>query len=306
MYNRAALVARAINSILAQGIDSIEILVIDDGSTDDTPQVLAGLGPPVTIIRQKNGGPSAARNVGIARARGEFIGFLDSDDVLTPNSLVTRLQLMREHSDLVMVIGNSLIVSDGPDTTWPTQFDLARELATQPQIAITDDAFVLPRFSAWMLLDAIACTPGVLIRRSACSSDLHFDTSLRCGEDWDLWIRLGRLGPVALHSAIAYHRYFLGDNLSRDSYQDALGEATVFARYKDAIWLEPPERTLVRARWAQSQLNMAWALRQRRAKVGPIVRRYLKAFRNQPSVAMRGLAGLAVERLLHHRGAPRS
>src|SRR5262245_47409787 len=83
-YNRSKLVRRAVESALAQSYRRLEVLVVDDGSSDDTRQVIEGMDPRVRYIRQANAGVSAARNRGIAEARGEFVAFLDSDDEWLP------------------------------------------------------------------------------------------------------------------------------------------------------------------------------------------------------------------------------
>src|SRR5271168_3299780 len=86
-YNRADLLARAVESALAQTIPVREILIVDDGSTDDTERVAAGFAAPVRYIRQANGGVASARNTGIAAAAGEWVAFLDSDDEWVPTKL---------------------------------------------------------------------------------------------------------------------------------------------------------------------------------------------------------------------------
>ncbi len=95
-YNRAHVVGRAIQSVLAQPVAPVQIIVVDDGSTDDTATVLAGF-PQVTVVRQSNQGVGAARTAGLAAANGEFIASLDSDDVWHAHFLPTMLAAMREH-----------------------------------------------------------------------------------------------------------------------------------------------------------------------------------------------------------------
>src|SRR5258707_1636701 len=83
-YNRADVVSQAIESILGQTYENLEVIIVDDGSTDGTVEVLERFGSRLRILRQQNAGPSAARNRGIAAARGEIISLLDSDDVWLP------------------------------------------------------------------------------------------------------------------------------------------------------------------------------------------------------------------------------
>ena len=86
-YNAAGHLSRAIASVLAQAFAPLEIIVVDDGSTDDTFDVAASLGPPVRVVRQENAGAAAARNRGVSESRGDFVAFLDSDDEWRPASI---------------------------------------------------------------------------------------------------------------------------------------------------------------------------------------------------------------------------
>src|SRR5690242_13806787 len=86
-FNRARCVANAVDSVLVQTFKDCEVIVVDDGSTDATAEVLKGYGNRVRVIQQSNRGVSAARNAGIRSARGEWIAFLDSDDIWNPDKL---------------------------------------------------------------------------------------------------------------------------------------------------------------------------------------------------------------------------
>jgi glycosyltransferase involved in cell wall biosynthesis len=100
--DRAGFVARAIDSALSQGGPALELIVVDDGSTDATPAVLAGYGEKIVALRRPPAGRSAARNAGIAAARGEWIAFLDSDDAWLPGKLARQLAFHDAHPELAM------------------------------------------------------------------------------------------------------------------------------------------------------------------------------------------------------------
>jgi len=101
VYNGEAYVADAIRSVLAQAGVELELIVVDDGSTDATPGITRGFSDPrLTVLRQENRGVAAARNAGIARARGEFIAFLDADDVWLPTKLQRQMQLFSERPEV--------------------------------------------------------------------------------------------------------------------------------------------------------------------------------------------------------------
>src|SRR5882724_669932 len=96
-YNRAAFVTVAVDSALNQTRVPDEIIVVDDGSTDETDRVLRQYGPPVRVVRQENRGRSAARNVGLSQATGDAVMFLDSDDLLMPRNIETCAQVLETH-----------------------------------------------------------------------------------------------------------------------------------------------------------------------------------------------------------------
>jgi glycosyltransferase involved in cell wall biosynthesis len=94
-YNRAPLVPRTIENMLAQSLRPAEIIVVDDGSTDETPRAIARFGDPVRYVRQPNRGPAAARNAGLALATGRFIQFMDDDDLMSLNKIEAQLEAIR-------------------------------------------------------------------------------------------------------------------------------------------------------------------------------------------------------------------
>jgi glycosyltransferase involved in cell wall biosynthesis len=109
VYNRAGWVARAVESVFSQTHGRVELLVIDDGSTDDTRRVLESFGTRLTILEQKHAGAEAARNLGIESARGEFVAFIDSDDVWLRERLSSQLPLFRRE-EVGLVFGDAALV----------------------------------------------------------------------------------------------------------------------------------------------------------------------------------------------------
>jgi len=99
-YNVAWCVGRAVDSVLAQDYERRELIVVNDGSTDETRALLAGYGERVTVIDQENRGMSAARNAGIRRARGDYVAFLDADDRWLPGKLSRQVELMETRPEL--------------------------------------------------------------------------------------------------------------------------------------------------------------------------------------------------------------
>jgi glycosyltransferase involved in cell wall biosynthesis len=182
-YNSAAYLGEAIRSVLAQTYPKIEILVVDDGSTDDTPRALEPFGERVRLFRQERAGPSAARNRGILNARGNFIAFLDADDVWRPDKLARQVEMMNRHPEVVLCYTD---FSRGPDGQ-PTDESQLKHYE-HPGLG---DAFCA------LLRNNFLVTPAVVVRRDILATSGLFDPWLRGSEDLELWLRLAHLGKFA-------------------------------------------------------------------------------------------------------------
>lgn len=181
-YNQAQFLHEAIESALAQTYASREIIVVDDGSTDNTSEV-AQYYSSVRYVHQENAGPSAARNNGVKSSIGEYLVFLDADDRLLPDALEVGVQSLQQNRDCAFASGFCrLVVADG-------------SLLSQPeQPCIKDDAYLelLRRNYIW-------CPGSVIYRRSAFQAVGGFNDSLGRGEDYDLFLRITREYPVCCH-----------------------------------------------------------------------------------------------------------
>ncbi|MBI3154315.1 MAG: glycosyltransferase family 2 protein [Burkholderiales bacterium] len=182
-YNVAWCVRKAVDSVLAQDWRDFELVVVDDGSTDDTAEVLASYGDAVRVLRQRNGGMSSARNAGIRAARGELIAFLDADDWWLPAKLSRQVALMQGRPGLGFCSCAARVVDmDG------AQLNLWRCPQWQGPLLV-------------YLFQGGASVPGsssaVLARRELVLAAGCFDESLRGAEDPDLWIRLAAVADYA-------------------------------------------------------------------------------------------------------------
>jgi glycosyltransferase involved in cell wall biosynthesis len=121
-YNRADYLRESLESVLAQEAPAFEVIVVDDGSTDGTPAVLARFGDAVRTVGQPHGGIAAARNAGVAAARGRFVAFHDSDDVALPGRLAVPYDYLADHPEFHLVVGNGVFLpprgTDGPSRPW--------------------------------------------------------------------------------------------------------------------------------------------------------------------------------------------
>lgn len=163
-YNAEVFIKQALDSVLAQSHPLMEIIVVDDGSRDDTASVVAGFGSKVQLVRQENAGPAAARNRGLAAATGEFVAFLDADDLWPRSKLCAALMAFRDWPECDVILGHSQLFEAGSDET-DLQF-IAGPLDTFP----------------WSISAA-------LFRRSIFDRVGEFDVNLRFGEDTDWFER---------------------------------------------------------------------------------------------------------------------
>jgi glycosyltransferase involved in cell wall biosynthesis len=174
-YNREKLVGEAIASILTQRLQDFEILVIDDGSTDSTLKVLSQLRYPIKVLKSNRNGPAKARNIGIQEARGDYIAFLDSDDLWEPNKLQRQLTYLRRFKHIPFVYTN-------------VRF---REKNQIKRKTLFDDVVPLRKHLLPALVsgDAI-CTSTVMIKKQIFDEVGLFDERLKIHEDQDLWNRI--------------------------------------------------------------------------------------------------------------------
>jgi len=112
VYNRAELIRSTLDSVLAQEMTDQEVIVVDDGSTDDTLKTLASYGDRIRVFQQKNSGPAVARNLGIQNATGEYAAILDSDDLWFPWTLATYAEAIRRHGSPAFVAGAPAVFHD--------------------------------------------------------------------------------------------------------------------------------------------------------------------------------------------------
>lgn len=175
-YNRAGYLQEAIASVLAQTFGDFEILVVDDGSSDTTASVVAGFGDGrIRYFYQENAGRSVARNRGLRLSKGEFIGFLDDDDLYLPGKLLQQVAYLDSHGEIGLVAaGSHILDAEGMVTrTWRTWRD-------QPRLELPACLYSCP---------LLTCT--VLLRRHWLGVlDHWFDEGTEPAEDTDFWIRL--------------------------------------------------------------------------------------------------------------------
>ena len=190
-FNHARLLGEALDSALAQTLRGVDVVVVDDGSTDDTPAVLARYGTSVRVVRQPNRGLAAARNAGIAAARGTSLAFLDADDVIAPTKLAEQLAALEQAPGVGWTYCDTMIetTATGEKMTASERFGYG---------ARTLDGWLFPELVRGNFIPAIA----PLVRRSLIDAAGGFGESLTALEDWDLWLRIALLAEARYTPAV--------------------------------------------------------------------------------------------------------
>ena len=206
-YNAAPVIRRALHSALAQSLPAHEILVMDDGSSDETASIVASYGPVVRLMRQQNAGPSVARNTAMAAATGDWIAFLDADDAWHPMKLEAQVRAAEAE-------GGTRLIST---STWFVYQDGTRQLRPTPA---TRGLWPGLRYANGIV------TSSVLVRRDAALEAGGFNPRLRGCEDWDLWVRVARGGGYAAVQEPLVDYHVVPESLSTD-YEGKLREIEV-------------------------------------------------------------------------------
>lgn len=221
-YNRARFLPETLNSALSQSISDIECIVVDDGSTDGTHEIAAEFcarDSRVRYLRQENRGPSAARNYGLSEARGKFIQFLDSDDLIVSGKLAKQLKQFGTTNDLALSYC---------DYRYCAHDDVSK--------TVSRDNFPPPRFvmqrrlwdiaSRWETKFSIPMHCFLFDARFFKERGIRFDEELPNHNDWDCWMQVFSLDPLVFHVPEVLAIYRLHDDaICADRQKLALGFA---------------------------------------------------------------------------------
>ncbi len=228
-YNAEKYIKEAVDSALAQTYPSVEVIVVDDGSTDGTKKVLEPYiaAQKIVYVHQSNGGLAASRNAGIKAAKGEFIAFLDADDMFLPEKVGSQMKALEVHPDFGVCYSDLNHFNDPVAGEKPSEFfhhrysypsgDIFAELLTRQ--------FINPL--------------TVMVRREVCEKYGVFDEELRRSEDWDLWLRWSHAGVKFLYldKPLAQYRVRREGNLSSLSAEPDMKEKNllVFSRIGEKL-----------------------------------------------------------------------
>jgi glycosyltransferase involved in cell wall biosynthesis len=212
-YNVAPFIATSVESVLQQSFTDLELIVVDDGSVDGTADRLSGFRDPrLRVIRQANSGSAAARNSGILLASGQYMGFLDADDLWAPTKLETHIGFLERHPDVDLTFSRSEIIDENGDSTGRTSYPASGEVS----------------FQKLLTENVVNNGSAVVMRRGALDQAGYFDADLNACVDLDLWLRVALLRPRNI--------YCLDELLTK--YRMRSGQVTKDWRRMETAWMK--------------------------------------------------------------------
>lgn len=177
-YNSSKTILRALDSVWSQSVVPYEVIVVDDGSVDNTCAIIESKDPSVKLIRQKNAGAAAARNTGVKHSSGDFIAFLDSDDFWHKKKLEYQISIFEEFPEIGITSTCCRFITEDPDLNYTEKSQLSLGAISYKKVDFKE-VFNTPYFG----------TPSVMMRRILFDQVNGFDETLETAEDVDLWIR---------------------------------------------------------------------------------------------------------------------
>lgn len=242
-YNRADMILDAIRSVQAQTFQDWEMIVVDDGSTDKTKEIVLNLQDSrIRYVYQENKGLPGARNTGIRNARSELIAFLDSDDAFLPQKLEWQVKTMKDNPELGVVAGDVFFTDDQLNPLFE-----ARSWETNPTLTLKD----------WVLGCPVIVS-ATMVRQSWLEKAEFFDETMRYVEDWDLWLRLSYSGcPMEwLKRPVTLYRIH-GQNMAKQALLMKQGMLKMFDKFFALPNLPQEIQTLREQAYAHAYLNGA-------------------------------------------------
>jgi glycosyltransferase involved in cell wall biosynthesis len=252
-YNRGPAIARTLDSVLAQTLPALEVVVVDDGSADDTVDFVRRHYPQVRLVPIAHGGQSVARNRGAEEARGDVVVHFDSDDVMMPHALATFADLFRTFPEARAAFADHRYENSITGTVWEnhhrTQPQFARMWSTRPVRTVGDSRLYDRRLYYPMLHGGLLQQPWAVYRSTFLESG-GFVPGLRSNEDWDLFLRLVYRHPVALTDRVISTHLLEKDrdHVSLSSGQDETNMAVIRRHLQFRRWSDPWASAILRRR----------------------------------------------------------
>lgn len=222
-YNKAEWTAQTVDSVLQQTYPNIEVIVVDDGSKDHTRQRLSVYGDRIRYIYKDNGGACSARNEGIRQATGEFVAFLDCDDLYLEDKVAASVAYLRENPRFVFIHTAVNFIDDQNNVVG---------YRSHPK----------SRYEGWiaqrLIFENYICNSTIVVRQEALQQAGFFDESFFMPADWDMWLRLAEVGQVGfINRPLTQYRvsaHYIMNNLEKSEDEERVVIEKFFGRHPGA------------------------------------------------------------------------
>jgi glycosyltransferase involved in cell wall biosynthesis len=213
-YNRAGEIGRAVTSAFNQTYRPIEVVVVDDGSKDNTAEVVAGY-PEVRYYRQENRGASGARNRGVELAQGEYVAFLDSDDLWVKNKLELQMELILRIQAPILGARKKYVTETAK---------------INPDVLVKDGRYHFLSFKRQLKRTWIVPST-VVVQKSYFQRFSGFDPRLKIAEDWDLWLKMAHNAPIPRMDAVLTYNFVTKGSLSENRLEKYIYDLEVIRKW---------------------------------------------------------------------------
>ena len=186
-YNQGRYIEESLRSVFNQTYQPREVIVVDDGSTDDTPRRLAHFGDKIRYIRQKNQGVASSRNTGVSHAQGDYVALLDGDDLWEPEKLAVQIAAAHDFPQSGLIVANGVEFDDTGVLEPSLLRDVVKELRLKDNQILT-----VPYYEQALEWSPIWTVSQVMVPRTVLQDIGPSDQEFRCGSDYDLYLRIAR------------------------------------------------------------------------------------------------------------------
>jgi len=294
-YNTERYIAAAVCSALHAGEPQIEVLVVDDGSTDGTVAEVRAIGDRRVIVIEtsRSGGPARPRNIGMARARAPYVSMLDSDDLLKPGKLAASVAALDRNPSSGFAFGDYERIDAQDKLLEASVLHGYPTFCVLPSIELQDSWRLIPQsvLAGGLLHENFIGTSGVVIRTDLARSLGGFDETLTCSEDRDMWFRLAHCCDALYLPQIGHsYRKHESSLTQRPSMRCTLSQITVLRREK-ARWRDRASRRQLDRRIAEHLAGIGYGRREQRQRWAAVWA-FSRAFLTSPELRwIRGLLG---------------
>lgn len=299
-YNCANYIQEAINSILTQTLQPEEIIVVDDGSTDNTASIIASIKDDrIKYLKQKNSGVSSARNMGLNNAIGDFIAFLDADDKWRPTMLEEQASILNNHPEIVFSFTNFVRFSDLTGEVFIDQFSFYPEINKISKASTTEGSITVVKEDAFCTLIKFGEIPGytqsIMYRRDAISN-IRFNCDLRICEDAEFTLRVSTKGKIAFNSKVLLDVRRHSSNATADISKITFNKLQAILSLQLFNELKPHHKVALNERLVKSYIDSA-VISLHIGSIKNSISYYLKSFqvKGYYTKKLKGLVRLLIE-----------